>query len=195
MKMDSFQIKSFFVFILLILNILTVHAAETYILDPSHTYILWHIKHFDFSTQAGKWYASGTLVLDKDKPENSNLKTSINLADVITGIPELDKHLKGKDFFDVEKFPTATFVSNKIVLTSKNTAKVYGMLNLHGISKFVTLNVTLTKAGIHPITQKMTAGFSAKTTIKRSDFGIKSYIPGLSDNVVIDIEAEASPSK
>ena len=173
-----------------------VQAAETLILDPQHTYILWHIKHFGFSTQAGKWYVSGTLVLDKEKPQNSKVNATIQVADMITGIPELDKHLKGKLFFDVEQFPTATFVSNKVVVTGKTTAKVYGMLTVHGISKPVTLDVSLNKAGMNPINDKMTVGFTAFTKIKRSDFAINTLIPGLADEVTIDIEAEAyKPNK
>ncbi len=73
-------------------------AAETLTLDPEHSYILWQISHLGFSTQAGKWYVNGTVTLDKDKPENSKVNATIKLADIVTGIPELDKHLKGKLF-------------------------------------------------------------------------------------------------
>lgn len=182
-------ITSFFIFT-------AVQAAETFTLDPQHTYVLWHIKHLGFSNQAGKWYASGTLILDKDKPSNSKVNATIQVADIITGIPELDKHLKGKLFFDVTQFPTATFVSDSIDVTGADEAKVHGMLTLHGISKPVTLDVKLNQTGVNPITDKMTAGFSATTTIKRSDFGINTLLPALSDEVKLEIEAEAfKPTK
>lgn len=113
----------------------TVCAAETYTLDPDHTYVLWRIKHYGFSTQAGKWYASGTLVLDKDKPANSKVDAVIKVADMGTGHPELDKHLKGKLFFDTAQFPTATFLSDKVVITGEKTANVHGILTVHGVSK------------------------------------------------------------
>ena len=181
---------------LLLFFTVSAQAAETLTLDPQHTYVLWHIKHFGFSTQAGKWYASGTLILDKDKPQNSKVNATIQVADMITGIPELDKHLKGKLFFDVEQFPTATFVSNKVVVTGKKTAKVHGILTVHGISKPVILDVILNKAGMNPINDKMTVGFTASTKIKRSNFAINTLIPGLADEVTIDIEAEAyKPNK
>lgn len=167
-------------------------AAETFTLDPQHTYVLWRINHLGFSTQAGKWYATGTLELDKDKPQNSKVNATIKVADVITGIPELDKHLKGKLFFDVDQYPTATFVSNRVDVISKNTAKVYGVLTLHGISKPVVLNVKLNQAGKNPVSEKMTAGFSASTKIKRSDFGMNTLLPALGDEVQLDIEAEAN---
>jgi len=167
-------------------------ATETYTLDPGHSYVEWHISHFDFSHPSGKWYANGTLALDKDKPQNSKVNVTINVGDIVTGIPKLDEHLKGEDFFDVAKYPTATFVSNKVDVTSKKTAKVYGTLTLHGVSKPVVLNVTLNKEGVSPITNKPTAGFAATTTIKRSEFGITKYTPGLGDEVKLNIEVEST---
>lgn len=169
-----------------------IFAADTYTLDPMHTSVVWHISHFGFSYPSGKWMASGTLVLDEAKPQNSKVNAVIQTADIITAIPELDKHLKAPLFFDVKQFPTATFVSNKIHLINKKMAKVDGILTLRGISKPVTLIVTLNKLGENPVSNKMSAGFSATAKIKRSDFGMTSYLPGLSDEVVLDIQAEAT---
>lgn len=181
--------------IILLLFTCSAHASETLTLDPKHTYVLWHVKHFDFSTQSGKWYINnGTLILDKDQPQNSKVNVTIQLANMVTGIPELDKHLKGKLFFDVDQFPTATFVSNKVDVINQNKAKVYGTLTLHGVSKPVVLDVTLNKSGVSPITDKMTVGFTASTKLKRSDFGINTLLPGVGDEVNIDIEAEAYQS-
>lgn len=186
---------NFFIFCMVFLFISTsIQAAETFNLDPQHTYVLWRIKHLGFSTQAGKWYASGALVLDKEKPENSKVNVTIQVADVVTGIPELDKHLKGKLFFDVAQFPTATFVSDKVNVTGKDTARVHGILTVHGISKPVVLDVKFNQAAVNPISDKMTAGFSATTNIKRSDFGITTLLPGLADEVNLNIEAEAFKS-
>lgn len=172
----------------------TTHA-EQFTLDNQHSYVLWHIKHLGFSTQAGKWYVNGTVDLNKEHPENSKVDVNVKIADVVTGLPELDKHLMGPQFFDVSKFPEATFVSNKVVVTGKDTAKVTGQLTLHGVSKPVTLNVTLNQVGPNPITNNMTAGFTATTTIKRSDFGMGTLAPALSDEVKIEIGAEAYQTK
>lgn len=183
-----------FIFTCLLLFTLPTQAADTYTLDPNHTYVIWYIKHFDFSTQAGKFYASGTLVLDKDHPQNSKVDATIKVADISTGLPELDKHLKEKLFFNVDQYPLATFVSKKVEMTSKTTAKVDGILTLHGVSKPIVLNVKLNKAGVSPITDKMTVGFSATAKLKRSDFGMTTLLPGLGDDVRLDIEAEAYKS-
>ena len=181
------------IFFMLLMPLTYVAAAtETYTLDPQHSYVLWHVDHFGFSKPSGKWFANGTLILDPAKPQNSKANMTVKVANVITGIPELDDHLNGKLFFDTAQFPTATFISNKINVTGKKTAKVQGILTVRGISKPITLNVTLNKIAENPITNKITAGFDATTEIKRSDFGITTLLPGLSDNVKINIEVEAS---
>lgn len=176
---------------LLMLTAFPVMAAETFTLDPEHTYVLWHINHLGYSTQTGKWMAEGTLQLDKAKPQDSKVNVTIKVGDIITGNPELDKHLKGKLFFNVEQFPTATFVSDKVDVTGKNTAKVKGILTVHGVSKPVVLNVKFNNESKNPISDKMTVGFSATAKIKRSDFGIVTLLPKLGDEIDLNIEAEA----
>lgn len=165
--------------------------SQPLILDNQHTYVLWKVKHLGFSTQAGKWYASGQLTIDKDHPQQSKVKVIIKIDDIVTGIPELDKHLKGKLFFDTKQFPTATFVSNRVEVTGKDKAKVYGVLTLHGVAKPITLNVVLNKAGINLLNDRETVGFSATASLKRSDYGIKALIPEVGDDVDLEIEAEA----
>lgn len=165
---------------------------QTYTIDPAHSYVLWHINHLGYSTYSGKLNVSGTLIYDETKPQNSKVNVTINTAKMITGDSELDKHLQAESFFDSTKFPSATFVSNKITMTGKQTAKVDGTLTLRGISKPVSLNVTLNKNEMNPISNKITAGFSADTTVKRSDFGMTLFLPALSDEVKLDIEAEAA---
>ncbi len=166
-------------------------APETYNFDPSHSFVTWHISHFGFSNPSGKWNFEGRLTLDEAKPKNSKVDARIDLVNPVTGIAKLDEHLKNNDFFDVEKYPNATFVSNKVDVLGKDQAKVHGVLTLHGVSKPVTLNVKLNKLGINDYSHKKTAGFNATTTIKRSDFGITKYLPGLGDEVKIDIDGEA----
>lgn len=170
---------------------LLAQDVSTYTVDPQHSYVLWHISHFGFSNPSGKWFANGVLGLDEKNPQNSQVNITINLADIVTGNKELDGHLKSPEFFDVVKFPTATFKSDKVIVTGKSTAKIEGMLNLHGVSKPVTLDVTFNKQGNSPITDKETVGFSAHTQLRRSDFGINTLLPGLSDEVKLDIEVEA----
>jgi polyisoprenoid-binding protein YceI len=164
--------------------------TETFQLDPGHTYVLWRISHFGFSYPAGKWMANGTLVLDEKKPQDSKVNVTIKIGEIDTGNPKLNEHLLSKAFFDVAQFPTATFVSDKVNLTGKDTAKVTGVLTLHGVSKPVTLNVKLNKIGTNPITEKKAIGFSATTELKRSDFGMETLLPALGNEIKLNIEAE-----
>lgn len=168
-------------------------AAETYTFDPNHTNIVWNANHFGFSNPDGKFAsASGTVTLDKEDPANSKVEVSVATGAVVTGIPRFDEHLKGADFFNVEKFPAATFVSEKVEVTGENTAKVHGTLTLLGIAKPLVLDVKLNQIGINPMNKAPTVGFSATGVIKRSEYGMNYAIPNVSDEVQIRIEAEAN---
>ncbi|MBI1275541.1 polyisoprenoid-binding protein [bacterium] len=169
-----------------------VWAADMYEFDPMHSNIVWQANHFGFSSPSGRFTkAEGTLTLDEEKPERSKVEVVIYPGSVNTGIEKFDDHLRSKDFLDSEKFPTARFVSTSVEVTGKNTADVTGDFTLHGVTKPVVLEVTLNKLDENPMSHKKTAGFSAITTIKRSDFGINTALPGVSDKVNIDMEIEA----
>ena len=167
-------------------------AADSYTLDPTHTAVVFHISHFGFSTPSGKFMnTEGTLVLDEKNPAASKVNVTIPITTIDTGVAKLDEHLKTKDFFDAATFPTATFTSDKVDVTGKDTAIVHGTLTLHGVAKPVVLNVKLNKLGENMF-KKQTAGFTATATLKRSDFGMTTYLPGLGDEVKLDIESEAN---
>lgn len=190
--MTRFFTKYFSTIFLLLVTSFPLNAApETWMLDPQHTYVLWKIEHLGFSTQAGKFYANGTVILDQENPQKSSVNATIKIADIVTGIPDLDKHLKGQLFFNEAKFPTANFVSNKVEIINKSEAKVLGVLTLHGVSKPITLLVTMNKTGKNPVSDKITAGFTASTELKRSDFGMNTLLPEVGDTVKIEIGAEA----
>jgi len=172
---------------------LSAQAADKYTFDPSHTSVTWQANHFGFSNPSGKFAGiDGTLTLDEQKPENSSLAVTIPTGNLLTGVTKFDEHLKSKDFFNVAAFPKANFVSKRVEIAGKDSAKVIGTLTLLGVSKDLVLNVKLNKIGESPVTKKRTAGFSATTTIKRSDFGINYALPGVADEVAISIEAEAN---
>lgn len=168
-----------------------VRALETYTLDPQHTYVVWHADHFGFSKPSGKWVAKGTLSYDKQSPEKSRVDVTIQIADLATGIAELDKHLKAKLFFDAAAYPTASFVSKKVELVEGKIGKIEGDVTIKGITKPLLLNVKENKFGKNPISDKETLGFSATAILKRSNFDIKTLIPGIGDDIPLEIEVEA----
>lgn len=170
---------------------LPLQAADTYTFDPDHTYALWSVSHFDYSTITGKFMAKGTLELDEANPAKSKVNVSIQVKDIMTGIPKFNEHLLSKDFFNAGEYPVATFTSDKIDMTGEKSADVHGTLTIHGVSKPVTFKVLLNNKGMHSYLKKMAVGFSGETTIKRSDFGMGQYVPSVGDFVQIHIEAEA----
>ncbi|GER08032.1 hypothetical protein JCM17843_23420 [Kordiimonadales bacterium JCM 17843] len=93
---------------------------------------------------------AGELVLDEENPEASTLNVTIPINSLDTGIEKLDGHLLSADFFDAATYPEATFTSTKIDRTGDSTAKVYGDLTIHGVTKPVVLDVTLNKLDTHP---------------------------------------------
>lgn len=168
-------------------------ATETYTMDAGHTNVIWHASHFGFSSSSGRFgITEGTLKLDEKNPAKSAINVTLDVAGLKTGIPVFDEHLLDAKFLDAAKYPTATFTSTKVDVTGANTAKVTGDFTLHGVTKPVVLDVTLNKIGPSPMSGIKTAGFSAKTVIKRSEFGIDAYVPNISDEVSIGIEAEAN---
>lgn len=171
-------------------------APETYELDPAHTNLTWQANHLGFSNPSGKFTdVKGILVLDEADPEKSRLDVTIRTESVLTGIEKFDDHLRSKDFFNVEKYPTARFKSRRVERTGKNTAQVIGELTLLGVTRPVLMDVTLNKIGLNPMSKVKTAGFSAKTMIVRSEHGMTYGLPGVSDEVNLMIEAEATKVK
>ncbi|MBX9725788.1 MAG: YceI family protein [Rickettsiales bacterium] len=165
--------------------------SGTYVIDPSHTSVNFGISHLGFSTYQGRFNTiAGSLNFDPKAPEQSTLTVTIDAASIDTNHAELEGKLKSADWFDTAKFPTATFTSTSITKLTDTTGKLTGDLTLHGVTKPVTLDVTFNGAGNNPFANVPQLGFSAKGSIKRSDFGISQYLPAVGDEVSIMIESE-----
>ena len=163
----------------------------TYKLDPAHGKITWSITHFGFSTYIGQFAGvNATLKVDPKAPAAAAVDVTIDTNSLGTLNAALDTHLKSKDFLDVATFPTATFKSTKVTLTGEKTADIAGDLTLHGVTKPVVLHATFMQGGTNPIDKKYELGFSGSAEIIRSEFGIKAYVPNISDKVTLTLEAE-----
>lgn len=162
-----------------------------YVLDPRHARIVFSVNHMGFSTYYGLFpEVAGTMTLDPSAPSKSALAVTINVASVATMDDELDEKLRSDAFFDVAKFPTATFKSTAIEVTGKGSGKLTAALTLHGVTKPVTLDVTFNGAGTPPMTQDYVVGFDAAGSVKRSEFGITNFIPFVADEVQLLISCE-----
>lgn len=172
-----------------------VAAPQTFTFDVPHTQVYFRVNHLGFSNTHGTFKEfAGQVVLDQDAPEASKVSFKIDAASLDTDYAKRDEHLRSKDFFDVAKHPDITFTSTKVEKTGDKTAKVTGDLTLLGVTKPVVLDVTLNQMAVSPINNKLTAGFTALTTIKRTEFGMMTYAPALGDDISIVIDAEALAS-
>lgn len=164
-----------------------------YKLDPSHTAVAFSVNHLGFSTVLGRFNTvAGNLVFDQANVANSKVDVTIDAASVDTNFAKRDDHLRSGDFFNTKEFAKLTFKSTKVEKTGDNTGTVTGDLTLLGVTKPVTLTVTFNKAGVSAASKLDTVGFSARGTVKRSDFGMKYLVPYVSDDIQIQIETEAT---
>ncbi|MCI4568306.1 YceI family protein [Lysobacter sp. CFH 32150] len=167
-----------------------------YRIDPNHTQVEFSWNHFGFSHITGRFdKVEGTFLFDPADPTQSSVEVTIPISSIDTGVDDLDEHLRSADFFDEEKFPTATFKSTKVERVDEDQLKVNGDLTIHGVTKPVVLDVTINRVGDHPIAKRAAAGFDAKLTIKRSDFGVAKFVPNVSDEIAIEITTETMVPK
>ncbi len=162
--------------------------AGTYAVDPNHTQVVWRVSHMGFSNYTGSFSdVSGTLDIQPTDPAAAKLSIKIPVDSVMTTSAKLTGELKSDQWLDAGKYPDMTFVSTKVAPVGKNRAKVTGNLMLHGVTKPVVLDVTLVGAGVNPLDKKQTVGFDATGTLKRSEFGVKTYVPLIGDELHLTI--------
>ena len=151
------------------------------------------------SRQSGRFHGiEGSVMFDAEAPEKSAIEVNIPLASMTTGIAALDDVLLRKpDYLDATTHPLIKFKSTNVSATTARTANVSGELTFNGVTRPVTLSVVWNFAGEHPLSKVnptyagvYAAGFSARTQILRSEFGIARSIPLISDEIRITIEAE-----
>lgn len=159
--------------------------------DPNHRYISFSYFHQGFSRPSVRWDEwDAALNWDAETPENSSVSVVIQADSVNSGVVEFDGHLKGEQFFDVQNHPQITFESTAVARTGENTGNITGDLTIKGVTRPVTLDAKFNKAAYLESGDAYKMGFSASTTVKRSDFGMDYAIPAVTDEVRIEIEAE-----
>ncbi len=178
--------------LMMILPISAQAAPERYEFDKAHTQILFFVNHLGFSNSQGEFHDyDGFVEFDQENPEKSKVEVTINTDSVDMDDEKWNAHMKNADFFDIGQYPTMTFKSTKIEKTGENTANITGSLKILDVTKPVVLETTFNKAAVHPFSKRYVAGFSAKTTIKRSEFGMRYGLPAVGDDVEIMLEVEA----
>jgi polyisoprenoid-binding protein YceI len=186
-------------------SVATELPAGSYTLDKSHASLVFRVDHLGFSKYTGRFTDyDARLQLDPANPAAAALTVTIDPRSLSIDNPPagfLDA-LRGPDWLDAARYPEMAFRSTSVQLTGANTARVVGDFTLHGVTRPVTLEAKFNGgyAG-HPMDPNARIGFSARGSLKRSEFGIAYGIPapgttmGVGDDVEIVIETEFSGPK
>lgn len=171
-------------------------VAGTYLADPAHTLVGWRVNHMGFNDYFGIFGSiAGTLVIDPAKPEAARVSVRIPIKKVTTASEGLTGHLlrpnaSGKPDYFGPRPGDAVFTSTRVVPAADGiSARIEGKLTMNGVTRPVTLDARFTGAGKNPLGGKLTLGFEAETTIRRSEWGLGGDIPLVGDEVALQISA------
>ncbi len=167
-------------------------AAEKYVLDSSHSQVIFSWNHLGFSTTYGMFSGfEGEIMFDQEAPANSTVSVSMPTKSMFTGWEEREAHFMSDDFFGATDEDMITFTSTSIEVTGDDTALITGDLTMNDVTKSVVLDAKLNQSGDHPMAGKAWAGFDATTTLLRSDFNVGAFAPAVSDEIEVMISLEA----
>jgi polyisoprenoid-binding protein YceI len=165
-------------------------APEKYTLETNHTYPSFEAPHIGISLWRGKFNkSSGTVVLDR-AAKTGTVDVTVDIKSVDFGHDKMNEHALGADFFDAEKFPTATYTGT-LKFDGAEPDAVDGQLTLHGVTKPLKLDIKSFKCIPHPMLKKEVCGVDAEADFDRKDFGIAKYGDGDLGKVKLRISAEA----
>jgi polyisoprenoid-binding protein YceI len=167
-------------------------AAQSYTLDPEHTYPYWSVKHLGLTTFQGKFTrSSGKATIDR-VAKTGSVAVTIDAASSISGNDALDKQMRGEVFFQADRFPTITFQSTVFRFDGDRLDSIEGNLTMLGQTKPVTLSVASFRCTTHFRLKVEVCGVEARTALKRVEWGIATRFepPLLSDEVGLYIQAE-----
>lgn len=179
----------------LLLPAFAAAQPAVYKVDPSHSGVSFTIRHFVTNVPGRFKDFEGLIKYDKQNPAASSVNFTVQAASIDTGNNDRDEHLRGSDFFDVQKFPTLTFASNSVKAKDADTLEVTGDFTMHGVTKKITIPVDVLGSMKTPRGEK--AGFETSFTLDRKDYGVvwnRLVDAGgsiLGDEVKINISIEA----
>ena len=166
--------------------------AADYVIDQEgqHAFVNFKISHLGYSWLYGTFKDfDGTFSYDAAQPEASQVNVTLRTASLDSNHAERDKHLRSADFLNTSKYPKATFASTKVVSTGEGSAAITGDLTLNGVTKEIVINADFIGEGNDPW-GGYRAGFEGKTTLKLTDFGIKTSLGPASESVELTLAVE-----
>lgn len=193
-------IRKYFVLLLTASALCSTASAqtETFVLDNSHTSVIFGVKHFGCSYTYGRFnQVRGGFTLDRANPAASQFQLAIDVNSIDSNDPKRDEHLKGPDFFNVKQSPVITFQSTAIKVEKSEEGEMYNMtgkLTIHGVTKEVTLPVKKIGEANGPY-GNYRCGFLCQTNIKRSEYGMANMVDKIGDEVAITVSFEGIRQK
>lgn len=177
------------------LSLTTLAATEKFNLDPTHTFPSFEVNHLGFSIMRGYFQDTvGTMELDREG-KTGKLEAVVQTTSIMAGQQSLIERLKGKEFFNTAEFPSATIKVDTFKFDGDKPVEAQGSLTLLGVSKSITLKINHVRCDTRAMDKQFICGADVSTTIKRSDWGMKAYVPFVGDEVKILVEVEAVRQK
>lgn len=171
------------------------YVVGTWDIDPVHSDVAFVVRHMMVSKVRGRFEKVAGELVTAERLEDSTVTATIDASSITTGNDQRDGHIRSADFFEVEKYPEWTFRSTGIAAKGEDYV-LTGDLTLKGVTKPVELDLELN--GFGPDAWGGTrAGFTAKTTVKRSEFGVDIELPMdgggvvVSEKVGVELEIQA----
>ncbi len=176
---------------------LSTLPSGTYVMDKTHGYVTFSYSHLGLSNPVIRFDdIDASVSLDADDIAASTLMVDIDPASINTMVPKFDDHMKGEDFFDVDTHKDITFKSTAMTLDTAYSGTLTGDLTVKGVTKPVTLDVTLNKAlEEHPFAGVPAFGVTATGQVDRQDFDLGAYVPNVGATIDLRIEAEFAKSE
>lgn len=166
-------------------------AAELYTIEPAHTYPSFEVSHQGISYWRGKFNkTSGKIWLDREK-QTGRVEITVDTSTVNFGMAIMDQRARGEDWFDVEKYPAATYVSESITFREGVPVAVSGQLTLRGVTRPVKLDVVEFKCIEHRMFKREVCGADVRAEFDRRDFGMLHDIVDDNGKVRLQIQVEA----
>ena len=164
-------------------------------LDLGHAHIGWEVDHMDLARTVGRFDDfSGTFLIDEETPGNSRITVTVDAASVNSNHVGRDNHIRNADYLNAPAFPTATFTSGEITMTSETEGTMEGTLTMLGVDAPLSLDFTLVSDRTYPdfipnYDEVRTASFEATGTLDRTAWGMDFIaFPGSPTGIEIDLD-------
>ena len=173
-------------------------SAQTWRVDPDHSAVSFRIRHIVGTVPGTFRTVGGSFDIDPAAPEQGHIEFHVDVAGVDTGIDKRDAHLRTADFFDAERYPRITFVSDRITRSGPDAVNVHGTLTIKDVSRPVTIPMLLLGVVRHPLKKDMPCtevlGARADFSLRRTDYHVgdgkfvRMGITGDEVDLIVDLE-------